>query len=239
MPDGSMAEVRLPRTVVDRALYDAVVAERDALIEELAFYRSEAAFEADESRRGPSAWALTRTEAYIMRLLAARKLVSRVVIEMNWPGGDGRHSNGVDVALTRLRTRLRRFGVKIENRRGAGWYLSPDLRERVRAALEVGAPARLGSPARAVGQTSYRDSDVARAVLSACAKRPCLRKTLCLAAPGHTGRLSRILDRLERRGFLEARRSGREVWRSITPRGETLLARLERVCVRRRKGAAS
>jgi hypothetical protein len=234
-----MTGVRLPRNLVDRAHYDAVVAERDALVEELAFYRSEAAFQANESCLGPSAWALSRTEAYIMRLLAARKLVSRVVIEMNWPGGDDRHSNGVDVALTRLRTRLRRFGVKIENRRGAGWYLSPDLRERVRAALETGEPARMGSPVRAVVQASYRDSDVARAVLSACAKRPSSRKSLCLAAPGWTGRLSPILARLERRGFLEARRSGREVWRSITPRGEALLARLERLCAPRRKGAAS
>jgi predicted transcriptional regulator len=232
MPDGSMADLRLPRGLVDRAAYDAVVAERDALLEELAAFKSDAAFEANESRRGPAAWGLTRIDAYIMRRLAARALVSRAVLEMSWPGGEDPHPKCVDAALTKLRCRLRRFGVKIENLRGAGWRLPADQRAMVRAALTEGAPLRIGPPLRPVNRAPYSDLAVACAVLAACAAGPATRKRLVRAAPGHTGRLSSLLERLERRGFLQARRSGREVWRAITPRGAKLLARLERLSAR-------
>jgi hypothetical protein len=233
------------RGFVSMDQYHQLACERDRLREELDRYRRELSFETDENRRGPRAWGLTRLEAWLMRQLAARPLVSHERLYSQWPdwtpsGMDGPGETNIKTMISRLRVKLARFGVAIETRRGVGYALPDARRGLVHQAMDTGAPDAVGAPVPITGAVAYGPCERACAVLAVCASGDGRRKTMVGRVPGHAGQVTGIIQRLAARGAITRRRvSGREIYNQITPRGERLLARLRRMGVPDRKGGGS
>lgn len=68
----------------------------------------------------PAEWRLTSAEERIFRVLLAVDNATRKVIA---EGADAPETRTIDVHITRIRSKVERFGVEIETVRGRGWRL--------------------------------------------------------------------------------------------------------------------
>lgn len=120
----------------------------------------------------PREWGLTRREALIVQLLCRHPLVTRdlyvramEVLDPTWDA----EVKILDVFVSKMRAKLRPFGVAVETVWGRGYQLAEAQREAVLAACRREGPAQLGDLAeiqqaagRAPGQPTARRVDAGR-----------------------------------------------------------------------------
>lgn len=91
----------------------------------------------------PQSLGLSVTLQQILGTLVSRKIMTREALRI---ASLPRHHHGVDhradpencgeAQLSKLRQRLRKFGIEVKNKNGIGWYLSAEEKSRITAASE-------------------------------------------------------------------------------------------------------
>lgn len=84
---------------------------------------------------------LTRYEADMLRLLIARRMVSRdaAMVAIYSDREEAPHEKIVDVWVCKLRAKLKPFPIEIITRWGQGWYLTDASRANLKA-MKAGEP---------------------------------------------------------------------------------------------------
>jgi DNA-binding response OmpR family regulator len=75
---------------------------------------------------------LTRLEMTIMTLLARRPLVSRAQVEYALYQGDERCPSALSVMMVKIRRKLAKVGIAVNNEYGRGWWISDEGRARLK-----------------------------------------------------------------------------------------------------------
>ncbi|WP_375549468.1 helix-turn-helix domain-containing protein [Oceanicaulis alexandrii] len=224
----SAALAHAPRGFVLRADYDRVQRQLDEARERLAYFEAEKRFEEDAAATGPALWKLTPVQAFIVRLLCARSLLTRSVLVENWPTGPEPHEQSCDVFISQIRARLAPFGIRIETVRTRGWKLDRETRAFVRRAMEGDADTETYGPAVAPPGPSKRpcDADLQRGILERLEERRYLAGPLRRALSTSHAYFAPVRDRMEEEGLIEIRRSRRCLFHTITEAGRARLIAL-------------
>ncbi|EAP89151.1 hypothetical protein OA2633_00120 [Oceanicaulis sp. HTCC2633] len=226
MSDAALAHA--PRGFVQRSEYDRLQRALDEALEKLAYFEAEAAAAHNHARRGPDEWALTATEAYLCRMLAAHERLTRRKAYSLWPGDETPSSKALDVHLTSIRRKLACFGLSIHNQHGRGWYFAPEERRFVLAALD-GGPARYADPADGADAPAQRvrASVLYRRLLEALEDGPLQSEDLRRLA--NWSRLyGMVRSDLIAQGLVEMTRRDRAQIHTITEAGRTRLDALRK-----------
>ena len=114
-----------------RAMVDRLEAENEHL---------RAALDAGESPL--ASLRLTPQERTLLSLLMRAPLVTHDMVlgafEARKPTSDGRGREHVFVVVRQLRDRLRPLGIEVKNSHGQGYFLTPDMKDRVRDVCRKG-----------------------------------------------------------------------------------------------------
>jgi two-component system, cell cycle response regulator CtrA len=85
----------------------------------------------------PSEWKLTPTEERVFEVLMARQVATRRAIMVAVYTNvlrDEPNEKILDVWISKIRSKLRPFAIRIETHHGVGWSISPETRAHVLAA---------------------------------------------------------------------------------------------------------
>jgi DNA-binding response OmpR family regulator len=81
----------------------------------------------------PLEWGLTRSQCIIFQVLLARPMASREAIYCTlYGGGTSRDPKLIDVMLSRMRPKLKKFDIIIRTLGGRGWYLDEPVRQQLK-----------------------------------------------------------------------------------------------------------
>jgi DNA-binding response OmpR family regulator len=86
----------------------------------------------------PRIWGLTAREADVLGILLRRQVMSQTqLFEAIWGGDSDRETKNVEVAICKLRAKLRPHGITIRTEHGVGYYLPPDSKAAARALINA------------------------------------------------------------------------------------------------------
>lgn len=124
---------------VSRAAYDAVIEERDILVERVA--ELEGAL--TESSGVLAVLGLSKTASRFLRHLVARPLVTRdsaLIALYDDLSKDRPEAKILDVYVCRMRAKLKPHGIRIVTHWGRGWSISTEDKAKLRALPEWHSP---------------------------------------------------------------------------------------------------
>lgn len=104
--------------------------ENEDLHEEVYFWKSQLSTDFEPPRE----WLFTPSEGMMFRVLLARPLVSRETFYSALYGPDvERDHKIIDVWLSRMRVKLKPFGIVVHSVWGRGWHLDEATRKRFKS----------------------------------------------------------------------------------------------------------
>lgn len=121
---------------VSREIFDAVVDERDCLLEEITQLKQVLVSDDDFPRE----WKIKLTSRKLLRHLLARKMVSKTSAYLalyDGSDGDGPSETILNVYICHLRKRLKPLGISITTHWGEGYSLTPEMKQRLRELIEA------------------------------------------------------------------------------------------------------
>lgn len=124
---------------VSRAVYDALLADRDTLAEEVRQLRAAMTMEI----QFPDTWKLSPKQQELLRHLLARETVSRDSAMVLLYGGyidDPPSPEIVAVFVCQIRSKIRPYGGSIATNRGGGWSISPEIKQQLLSQIKEAQP---------------------------------------------------------------------------------------------------
>ena len=86
----------------------------------------------------PRLWRLTRREAEVLGILLKRQVMPQEqIFAAIWGGESDCSLKIVEVIISKLRAKLRPFGIEIRNEYGVGYFVPPDSKTAARAQIAV------------------------------------------------------------------------------------------------------
>lgn len=124
---------------VTRETFDALVAERDTLAEEVIQLRAAMTMDV----QFPETWKLSPKHQELLRHLLAREVISRDSAMALLYGSyidDPPSPEIINVFVSQLRSRIRPYGGSIARNRGGGWSISPEIKQHLKAMISEAQP---------------------------------------------------------------------------------------------------